>query len=87
MKFTKLLLVALPFLLQIALFAVLYAHRNSIVASSPRPTEHVDICDLHRQRDRIAAQLSILEHKPKQFLPRGVAPTSSDHPHTDPRNN
>jgi hypothetical protein len=87
MKFMKVLFVAAPFLLQIALFGALYAHRNSIVTSPPRPTEHVDVCDLHRQRDRIAAQLSALEHKPKQFLPRGVAPASSDHPHTDSRKN
>jgi hypothetical protein len=87
MKSMKALLVASPFLLQIALFGVLYTHRNPIVVSSPRPTEHVDICDLHRQRDRIAAQLAILEHKPKQFLPRGVAPASSDDPHTDSRKN
>jgi hypothetical protein len=87
MKFIKSLLVALPFLLQIALFSVLYTHRNSIVAASPRYTEHIDICDLHRQRDRIAAQLAILEHKPKQFLPRGVPPAPSDPAHANPRNN
>jgi len=87
MKFTKLLLVALPFLLQIALFTALYTHRTSIVAASPRPAEHVDICDLHRQRDRIAAQLANLEHKPKQFLPRGVAPAPSGPAHAKPRNN
>ena len=87
MKFMKALFVASPFLLQIALFTVIYTHRNSIVATSPRPTEHVDIYDLHRQRDRIAAQLAILEHKPKQFLPRGAAAAPSDHPHSDSRNN
>ena len=84
MKFMKALFVAVPFLLQIALFGVLYAHRNSIAA---RPAQHVDICDLHRQRDRIAAQLAILEHKPKQFLPRGVAPAPSNDPHINPGNN
>ena len=87
MKFTKILLVALPFLLQIALFTAIYTHRNSAVASSPKPTEHVDICDLHRQRDRIAAQLATIEHKPKQFLPRGVASAPSDPTHAHPRNN
>ena len=81
MKFTKSLLVALPFLLQIVLFTALYTRRNAIVASSPRLAQHVDISDLYRQRDRIAAQLAALEHKPKQFLPRGVAAASSDHPH------
>ena len=81
MKFTKSLLVALPFLLQIALFTTLYTRRNAIAASSPWPTGPVDISDLYRQRDRIAAQLAALEHKPKQFLPRGVAAASSDHPH------
>jgi hypothetical protein len=75
MKSIKALFVASPFLLQIALFTVIYAHRNSSAASPPQTTEHVDICDLHRQRDRIAAQLAIVEHKPKQFLPRGVTPT------------
>lgn|GEM_PF-4259282 len=82
MKFMKALFVAVPFLLQIAAFAALYAHRNAVVASSPPPTEHVDICELHRQRDRIAAQLAAFEHKPKQFLPRGVGPTPSDDTHT-----
>jgi hypothetical protein len=80
MKFPKSLLVALPFLLQIALFTTLYTRRNIIAVSSPRPTGPVDISDLYRQRDRIAAQLAVLEHKPKQFLPRGVAAASSDHP-------
>jgi len=83
MKFMKSLLVALPFLLQIALFTALYTHRKSFAATSQQPTVHVDICDLQRQRDRIAAQLSALEHKPKQFLPRGVAPT----PNGDPQRN
>jgi hypothetical protein len=87
MKFTKILLVALPFLLQIALFTAVYTHRNSVVASSPKPAEHADVCDLHRQRDRIAAQLAALEHRPKQFLPRGVTPTPSNPAYANPRNN
>jgi hypothetical protein len=86
MKFMKALFVAVPFLLQITLFGVLDTHRSSI-AAPVRPVEHVDICDLHRQRDRIAAQLAAIEHKPKQFLPRGVAPASNDRPHIDSRNN
>jgi hypothetical protein len=87
MKLMKSLLVALPFLLQIAVFAVIYTHRNPVLASSPRSVEHVDICDLHRQRDRIAEQLAVLEHKPKQFLPRGVTSTPSGPAHAKPRNN
>ena len=87
MKFMKALFVASPFLLQIALFTAIYTHRNSIVASSPRLTEHADICDLHRQQDRIAAQLAVIEHKPKQFLPRGVTPVPSNDAHIHPGNN
>ena len=86
MKFIKSLLVALPFLLQIALFAALYTHRNAIAASPAPSNGPVEICDLHRQRDRIAAQLATLEHEPKQVLPRGVAPTPSNDAHANPGN-
>ncbi len=87
MKCMKALFVAVPFLLQIAVFAALYTHRNVSAAPSPRLTEHVDICDLHRQQDRIAAQLAVIEHKPKQFLPRGVTPAPSHDAHIPPGNN
>ena len=73
-------ILALPILFEVALIVALYTHRNAVAASSPWPTGHVDICDLHRQCDRIAAQLSALEHKPNNFLPRGVTPASSDYP-------
>jgi hypothetical protein len=81
----KSLLRALPILLLVAVVAILYAHRQTV----PPPAERAsDVRALQEQRDRINAQLDQLEHRPKNFLPRGsgsaAGNTAPDPNHAQP---
>jgi hypothetical protein len=76
----KSLIRALPILLLAAMVAVLYTHREIVAPSVPPPTERAsDVRALQEQRERIDAQLDLLQQRHEIFLPRGIGSVAGNY--------